>query len=286
MPPALPAPDRAEAMDSSMVIAAAPNGARKTKIDHPHLPLTTKELIETAISCANAGASMMHFHIRDGKGRHSLDPEHYRRSLSELEAAVGDRLLLQVTSEAAGIYRQPEQIELLQRLAPHCLSCALREFIRSEDDLESGSLFFSKLYDAGALIQYILYSPAEVAWFVKLCQQGVLPGSKHFMLFVFGRYLHRDDTDIASLDEYLLPLKQHPWPYSWMVCGFDQHEFEVAEGAAARGGHIRVGFENNCCRPDGSQARNNSEQVNYMRRLAETYGRTSVDSSYAAALHR
>ena len=60
--------------------------------------------------------------------------------------------------------------------------------VRSEDDLDSGSRFFSKLYDAGALIQYILYSPAEVAWFVKLCQQGVLPGSKHFMLFVFGRY--------------------------------------------------------------------------------------------------
>ncbi len=273
-------------MDSSIVIAVAPNGARKTKLDHPRLPLTTRELIETAVSCARAGASMMHFHIRDSKGRHSLDPEQYRRTLSELEAAVGDRLLLQVTSEAAGIYRQPEQIELLQRLAPHCVSCGLREIIRSADDLESGSLFFSKLYDAGALIQYILYNPAEVAWFVKLCEQGVLPGSKHLLLFVFGRYLHRDDTEIASLDEYLLPLKQHPWTYSWMVCGFDQHEFEVAESAAARGGHIRVGFENNCYRPDGSQAVDNGEQVSYMRKLAETYGRTSPGSSYAAALHR
>ena len=273
-------------MDNSIVIAAAPNGARKTKSDHPHIPLTTKELIETAVACAEAGASMMHFHIRDRDGRHSLDPEQYRHTLTELDGAIGDRLLLQVTSEAAGIYSQPEQIEFMQRLAPHCLSCGLKEFIRSEEDIDSGSQFFSELYRAGTLIQYILYSPAEVAWFVNLCSQGVLPGSKHFLLFVFGSYFHRNDTEIASLEEYLHPLQEHPWPFSWMICGFDQHEFEAAASAAARGGHIRVGFENNCYRPDGSQAENNGEQVNYMRRLAEKSGRTSKDSRYAASLHR
>ena len=170
-------------MDNSIVIAAAPNGARKTKSDHPHIPLTTKELIETAVSCAEAGASMMHFHIRDRDGRHSLDPEQYRHTLTELDGAIGDRLLLQVTSEAAGIYSQPEQIEFMQRLAPHCLSCGLKEFIRSEEDIESGSRFFSELYRAGALIQYILYSPAEVAWFVKLCESGRVARIKTFPAF-------------------------------------------------------------------------------------------------------
>ena len=273
-------------MDNSIVIAAAPNGARKTKADHPQLPIGIGELIETAVACAEAGAAMMHFHIRDNNGRHSLAPEHYRHTLSELEAAVGDRLLLQVTSEAAGIYSQPEQIELMQRLAPHCLSCGLKEFIRSEQDLESASKFFFELYKAGALIQYILYSPAEVAWFVSLCNQGVLPGSKHFLLFVFGSYYHREDSRISSLEEYLLPLKAHPYPYSWMVCGFDQHEFEVAESAAALGGHIRVGFENNCYRRDGSLAENNSEQVRSMLRLAEKSGRRSRGRAYAASVHR
>lgn len=273
-------------MDNSIVIAAAPNGARKTKADHPQLPVSTAELIETAVTCAEAGASMMHFHIRDTNGRHSLDPEQYRYTLSELDAAVGDRLLLQVTSEAAGIYSQPEQIELMQRLAPHCLSCGLGEFIRAEKDVDSASAFFFELYKAGTLIQYILYSPAEVAWFVSLIRKGVLPGSKHFLLFVFGSYHDRNDSEIESLEEYLLPLKVHPIPYSWMVCGFDRLEFEVAEAAAALGGHIRVGFENNCYRPDESLAGDNSEQVSSMRRLAVKYGRRLRGSSYAASVHR
>jgi len=228
----------------------------------------------------------MHFHIRDNQGRHCLDPEQYRTTFAELEAAVGDQLLLQVTSEAAGIYRQAEQIDLMKRLAPHCLSCALREFILSDEDLDSGSAFFNELYKAGALIQYILYTPADVVLFVDLCNHGILPGSNHFLLFVFGTYIDHDDTRIASLDDYLQPLDEHRYPFSWMVCGFDKQEFEVAEAAVARGGHIRIGFENNCYRPDGSLSDDNSEQVRYMRLLAKKYGRTSRGKHYAESLYK
>ena len=270
----------------AILIAVAPNGARKTKADHPHLPVTTRELVDTALSCAEAGAGMIHFHIRDHKGRHTLDSELYQQTLAELDSAIGDRLLLQVTSEAAGIYTQPKQLELMRRLAPHCLSCGLREFIRSEEDLDSAASFFQELYNSGALIQYILYSPAEVAWFVDLCEQGIVPGSRHFLLFVFGSYGQPNDAPTASLDQYLSPLKKHQFPYSWMVCGFDQHEFEVAEAAAARGGHLRVGFENNCFRADGSPASSNSVQVDQMVALALRHDRSPADKAFAVSLHR
>ncbi len=272
--------------DTPILIAAAPNGARKTKADHPQLPLTNRELIDTAVSCAEAGAGMMHFHIRDKEGRHSLEPEPYRKILAELEAAVGDRLLLQVTSEAAGIYNQQEQIDLMKRLAPHCLSCALKEFIRSDADLDSGAAFFQELHRAGTLLQYILYTPSEVALFADLCSRGVLPGSSHFLLFVFGRYLDHDADQVASLDDYLEPLQHHATPFTWMVCGFGGQEFSVAEAAAARGGHIRVGFENNCCRPDGSPAVDNSSQVRDMGLLAAKYGRSAQGKHFAESLYR
>lgn len=272
-------------MEDSILIASAPNGARKTKTDHPQLPIATRELIETAVSCADSGAGMMHFHIRDTHGRHCLEPEQYRNTLSELEAAVGDRMLLQVTSESADIYRQYEQIDLMKRLAPHCLSCGLREFIRTERDLESASAFFNELYKAGALIQYILYTPAETAWFAKLCAQGVLPGSKHFLLFVFGRYTD-PVHDEPCIDDYLGPLEHHGLPFSWMVCGFNRQEFVQAEAAAARGGHIRVGFENNCLRPNGSLTADNSEQIRTMASIAGRYGRVPSGKNYAEALHR
>lgn len=271
--------------EKPILISVAPNGARKTKADHPNIPLCTEDLVKTAVSCAEAGAGMMHFHIRDGACRHSLNPGHYRKTLTELEAAVGDQLLLQVTSEAAGRYSQPQQIDYMKQLAPHCLSCGLREFIRSKKDVDSASLFFNHLHQAGTLVQYILYSPAEVKWFVNLCNQGILPGNAHFLLFVFGSYTGSTNTEVPSLDHYLLPLDNHPHRVSWMVCGFGQQEFQTAEAAAARGGHVRVGFENNILRPDGRLTEDNSEQVRFMMSLALKHGRNPRKKAYAETLH-
>jgi len=53
-------------IDSNPVmIAVAPNGARKTKQDHPSLPINAEELAATAANCLAAGACMIHLHVRD-----------------------------------------------------------------------------------------------------------------------------------------------------------------------------------------------------------------------------
>ena len=46
---------------TTVIIAVAPNGARKTKDNHPNIPLTPTEIAQTAQDCLSAGASMMHF---------------------------------------------------------------------------------------------------------------------------------------------------------------------------------------------------------------------------------
>src|SRR6202008_3948323 len=82
-----------------VVLAVAPNGGRKTKADHPALPLTSGELARAAAECLERGASMIHLHVRDAEGRHSLDPEAYRAAIASICQEVGDRLVLQITSE-------------------------------------------------------------------------------------------------------------------------------------------------------------------------------------------
>ena len=60
-----------------LVVMVAPNGARRTKADHPNLPLIPAEIAREAERCAAAGASVLHLHVRDEDGRHSLDPRLY-----------------------------------------------------------------------------------------------------------------------------------------------------------------------------------------------------------------
>ncbi len=264
-----------------ILIAVAPNGSRKTKLDHPGLPLSPKELAKTAILCMEAGASMMHFHVRDGFGQHTLDHTTYAPVLKELESAVGDNILLQVSSEAGGRYRPEEQIEQMKRLAPHCLSCGLREIVQDVSDYDRGYAFFSHLHRAGVLVQHILYSPADVQWYETLCAEGIIPGRKHFLLFVLGKY-GRVGSEGCELQGYIQVLKRRN---PWMVCGFGQIEHSLSDQAAKLGGHIRVGFENNQHLPDGTLAPDNASLVTLTSDLAKSAGRLPGDKIFAESLH-
>ena len=68
-------------MSTPFVVMCAPNGARRTKDDHPALPLTPAEIAAEAERCADAGAALLHLHVRDTAGRHSLSPELYREAI-------------------------------------------------------------------------------------------------------------------------------------------------------------------------------------------------------------
>ncbi|MEM9899657.1 MAG: 3-keto-5-aminohexanoate cleavage protein, partial [Pseudomonadota bacterium] len=95
-------------------IAVAPNGGRRTHTDHPALPTTPQALAETARACLDAGASMMHIHVRDKQERHLLDVEAYRSAIDAITSACGDRLVLQITTEALGKYTPDVQRALVR----------------------------------------------------------------------------------------------------------------------------------------------------------------------------
>jgi uncharacterized protein (DUF849 family) len=94
-------------LKAPLILMAAPNGAYKQTTDHPALPVTAEALARTAKQCLDAGAAMLHLHIRDSQGRHSLDVDGYRQAIAAVRSAVGQEMVLQVTSEAAKVYQAP-----------------------------------------------------------------------------------------------------------------------------------------------------------------------------------
>ena len=99
------------------MIMVAPTGARRSKADHPALPVTLDETVATARACHTAGASAFHLHVRDDTGAHSLDVYRYRDALAALREAV-PTMRVQVTTEAAGRFSVAEQYACLTRLEP------------------------------------------------------------------------------------------------------------------------------------------------------------------------
>ncbi|CAJ0695728.1 3-keto-5-aminohexanoate cleavage enzyme [Ralstonia edaphis] len=252
-----------------IAIAVAPNGARKTHADHPALPITPDELATCARQCVDAGAAMLHLHVRRPDGTHSLEPGDYRPAIAAVQRAVGDALVIQITTEAVGIYTPEQQMASVRALQPEAISAALRELVPDAAHEAEAARFFGELAAARTAIQYILYSVDDVVRYLDLRARGVLPDTPHWVLFVLGRYSAGQRSDPTDL----LPFLQ-AWAEGvditanvpWAMCAFGPREAECALTAALLGGHARLGFENNMALPDGSTAPDNAALVTNLRR--------------------
>ena len=258
-----------------VILAVAPNGARKTKADHPALPMTSAEIAATAAACREAGAAMIHLHVRDAEGRHSLDVATYRDAIAAVRDAVGRDLMVQVTSEAVGIYRPEQQMAMVRELRPEAVSLAVREIVPDATAEPAAAAFLAWVAAEGLLPQFILYSDEDLGRFDDLVARGVVPGERQLVLFVLGRYT----KDQTSEPRDLMPfLAANTRDHLWSVCAFGPRETACAVVAAALGGHARVGFENNLHLPDGSLAADNAALV-----AAVAEGLTAIGARPATA---
>ena len=202
---------------SPFVLAVAPNGARKTKADHPALPMSADEIARDAAECREAGASMIHLHVRDRNGGHSLDVELYRDAIRAVRREVGNRLIVQVTSESVGRYAPDQQMAMVRDLVPEAVSLAVRELVADPSQESVAAGFYDWARVTGIMVQHILYSEQDLAQFNQLVARGVIPGEAHCVLFVLGRYA----KDQRSSPHDLLPfLTGGQDTHTWFVCAF------------------------------------------------------------------
>ena len=273
------------------LLIVAPNGARRGKADHPALPISPAEMADEVAACSEAGAAMVHLHARKPDGSHSLEIDDNAAMLQAVNDRIGDRMLVQLTTEAVGLYQPEQQMALIRELQPEAASFALRELIPDDSRLEAAAEFFAWVRSQGILAQYILYSADELQRYQHLINTGVLPTDGHHLLFVLGRYTQGQQSEPHQLQPFLQQLSPQlppqppstagdntqPWEPSsmppWALCAFGQQEQKCLLSAASQGGDVRVGFENNLLRPDGSQAASNAEQVARLKQAIEQLGR-------------
>jgi len=271
--------------DSPFIVMVAPNGARKTKADHPALPLTPAELARDAAQCLEAGAAAIHVHVRDRDGRHTLDPEAYAAALAAIRLAVGDRLICQVTTEAVGRFTPAEQMAAVRAVRPEAVSLAPRELAPGAGDEAEAARFLAWLAAERVRPQFILYDRADVVRFADWRARGIVVQDRPFLLFVLGRHAGARGARPADLIPFLTAaepdgLLETPWA----VCAFGPREGACSLTAAALGGHSRVGFENNVALATGAAAPDNAALVAQAVAGAALVGRRAATADEARAL--
>lgn len=248
----------------STLVTVAPNGARRTKADHPRLPMSDAELAETAAACAEAGAAMIHLHVRDASGAHVLDAGLYRAATQAVEDATAGRMVVQITTEAVGRYAAEAQMQVVRGVRPEAVSLALRELCPDPAAERGFAVFLAFLRRERIWPQYILYDAADVARFVDLMRRGIVAETAPSVLYVLGRYVTSGQSEPADLLPFLGAAGEALPRFA--ICAFGRREAACCLAGALLGGDARVGFENNLHLPDGRIAPANDALV---RAIAE-----------------
>lgn len=249
MPPDTPLP----------ILMVAPTGARRTKKDHPSIPLSIEEIINAAKSCMTAGADGIHIHVRDQNNAHVLDAGLYKEVLKELAVAT-PALTLQITTEAVGRYSPQEQRDLVKAVRPASVSVSIAEML-ADDDHESAIDFYSWCEHEGIAVQHVLYGQDDLTLLSTLINNPLLTKSPAQLLFVLGRYAINQESSPDDLIPFTQWLNATGLDADWAVCAFGRGETDCLIAAHKLGGKLRVGFENSLWHKDGTLAADNAERV-------------------------
>ena len=254
-----------------VMIISAPNGARRTTANHPTLPITPEQLAAAAGELLEQQVSVLHLHVRDENQKHTLDVESYRSAISAIRTRVGERLIIQPTTEAVGLYKAEEQMAVVKALRPEAVSLSLREICPDEAAEVVAAEFFHWLVKENIWPQFILYTPDDLIRFDEMRKKGVFGLENPFSLFVLGHYENNKAGKRSDLDAFLEAVDCAGFP--WAVCCFGSKENDAMLAATGLGGHVRIGFENNLCMADGCIAKNNAELIAQYTSSSEVLGR-------------
>ncbi len=278
----IPHIDQALNIMRDVIIMAAPNGARASKADHPDLPVTIEEITKEAIRCRDAGAAVIHAHVRDKEGQHVLDAGLYTELLAEIDE-VAPGLLVQITTEAVGRYSPFQQKEVVHSVKPDMASVALREMVPSPAEESSAGEFYAWAAEADIHIQHILYDAADVQYYKFLRSEHIIPETgPSGVLFVLGRYAGNMIADSNELPPMLNEAGNDAG--TWFSCAFGETEGTCMKLAMEQGGHPRIGFENNRVLNDGTIAKGSYELVAQTAETAKALGLNILDAEEARAL--
>jgi len=268
---------------SKLLVTVAPTGAETRKADCPQLPTTLDELVDTARRCQQAGAAMIHVHIRDDRHEPTLD-------LGRLTATVDalhEQTDLVVQLSTGGSVHDPleKRLKVLDAQPDSCsLTMGTTNF--GDDVFSNPWPFITELYQLSqqreVVPEFELFDLGHVAALHRLLDKFGPPygGRVHvdLVMGVPGGMPGTADALVAAVNA--LPVAVT----SWSATGIGRSTLAVALAALSKGGHLRVGMEDVLTLARGVPVEHNEQLVSRVVELARIAQRTPMTPAEAKDL--
>lgn len=254
-----------------LIISAATTGSKTIRSQTPYVPITEEEIAQQAIECWNAGAAIVHIHVRDQNEIVTCDPERYQTVTDIVRAAGSDVIMNWSTGGGAGVTTDE------QRTAPVRLSPEVASFDCGSTNFGDGVFINSPgfLDNLAAEMNEHLVAPE-----IEIFDTGMIETARelidrdllhppHWFQFVLGI---RGGAP-ATARELTHMVDSLPANSLWSVCAIGRHQLPMNMMAMAMGGHVRTGLEDNIYYAYRELATSNAQLVERLSRLAKEMGR-------------
>jgi 3-keto-5-aminohexanoate cleavage enzyme len=254
-----------------LIITAAICGAEVTKEHNPAIPYTVKEIGREARLAYEAGASIIHLHVRLDDGSPTQNKARFAECIAEIKRLCPDVIIQPSTGGAVGMSNEEriQPVELLPEMATlDCGTCNFGGddiFINTENTIKA---FGEKMIALGIKPEVEVFDKGMIDTAIRLSKQGYILPPMHFN-FVMGV----NGGISATPRDFSFMLDSIPNGSTFTVSGIGRFQFPMAVLGIISGGHVRVGFEDNVYLSKGLLAKSNGELVEKAVRLAHELGR-------------
>jgi len=255
-----------------LIITAAITGSRISREQNPYIPITPEEIAQSAIESWEAGAAMVHIHVRDPETKIGTQELSLFRQVVEPIREQTDLILNLTTSGIPG-----RNLPIDERLIPLELEPEMASFDAGSINL-GGYVFINTLEfletaarqmkAKGIKPELEIFDFGFIMQCLRMRDQGFFEEPLHFQ-FVLGTPHGCPATPKALL--HMLDLI--PNDSTWSIIGIGRSHLPMSMMGLILGGHIRVGLEDNIYYERGVLAKNNAQLVERIVRIANEYGR-------------
>lgn len=259
-------------MATPCIITVAITGALPTKDDNPAVPVTPAEQIESTHEAYEAGASLVHIHVRDDEQRPSSDPEKYA-AVQEGVKKHCPGMIIQFSTGGRG--RDQEKRGAMLHYKPDMASLSTGSVNFPTNIYENPPDFVdglaSRMLENNIKPEIEVFDVAMMYNAANLIKRGLLAAPAHVQ-FVMG--IPNALPARRTLLEFLISELPDVLPgATWTAAGIARHQFDVNKWALELGGHCRTGLEDNVKYDKERLAASNAELVKKIVDIAGDYDR-------------
>ncbi len=264
-----------------LIITAAICGAEVTKEQNPAVPYTVEEIVREAKSAVDAGAAIVHLHVREDDGTPTQSRARFQECEDAIYKACPNVILIPSTGGAVGMtpderLQSTDTTPIPEMATLDCGTCNFGDEI-FDNTMPTMRAFGKRMLERGIKPEYECFEMGHLDTILTMARKGEVPGAPMQFNFVLGV----PGCTPATPENLAWLVKNIPAGSTWTATGIGRHAFTLAAVAIVMGGNVRVGFEDNLNLAKGVPAKSNGELVAKVVRLANELGRPVATSDEA-----